>query len=175
MARNAPLQSERKNEKQIAATMADDVDKIRDIIFGGQMREYAARFEELEKMVNAKIDRLSADMEKHFDRLAERLEAERKEREKAVETASAELHGVKKAITEDLTNAEEHWATEAAKLQGALGDGHQELFAAIERAKEELAGSLAAEAARLEKHKLATDDLAQMFVEIARGLKKPAR
>ena len=35
------------NKNQAAAApVPDDVDKIRDIIFGGQMKEYAARFQQ---------------------------------------------------------------------------------------------------------------------------------
>lgn len=175
MARNAPLKSEPKNEKPSAASIADDVDKIRDIIFGGQMREYAARFDALEQMIDAKFERLAADIEQRFEQLAQRLGAESAARETVARIASEELRDAEKEITKSLANAEERWAGEASELRGALGEGHEELASIIENVKQELGASLAAEAGDLERRKLAIDDLAQLFADVARNLKKQAK
>ena len=152
MPRNAALRAKEKN--QDSAPTADDVDKIRDIIFGGQMREYASRFEQLEKSVIDRIDRLSRDMEKRLDQLTQRLATEKEESKNAIATSRSQLRDL------------EH---------GVLEEGQQELTSLIGKARNELEKSLESETARLERYKLASKDLAQMFTEVARTLKQDSK
>ena len=175
MARNSPVQSQRKDEKKNATPMPDDVDKIRDIIFGGQMREYSERFEQLEKMIKAKFERLAADIDKRFEQLSENLAAERKERESVVEGADEKLRKAHERIEQELNQAEERFVADTTELRSALGEGHQELFSIIEKVKEDLSASMASETARLERHKVAVGDLAQLFADVARDLKKQSK
>jgi hypothetical protein len=46
-----------------------NVDKIRDILFGGQMRDYERRFSDLEKRLTKNIELISTNFEKRMDRL----------------------------------------------------------------------------------------------------------
>src|SRR5215470_17649691 len=47
-----------------------NVDKIRDILFGSQMRDYEKRFARLEENVNKAVDSLREDVAKRFDTLS---------------------------------------------------------------------------------------------------------
>ena len=69
----------------------DDVDKIRDIIFGGQMREYAQRFDALEreltgamtnlvKRVDKRFGELERSMSNQINKVTDKLATERQER-----------------------------------------------------------------------------------------------
>ena len=84
----------RKQSKGTATELDEaegNVDKIREILFGGQMRDYDGRFSDLEDRLMQRIDRLGAEMEKRIerlnnytkrevDKLSERLKTERKDR-----------------------------------------------------------------------------------------------
>ena len=59
------------NKEQAALdTMSDNnVEKIRDILFGGNMRDYDKRFAKLEDRLISDIERLSQDVFKRFENL----------------------------------------------------------------------------------------------------------
>ena len=46
-----------------------NVDQIRDILFGGQMRDYERRFQELSERLDAEAARLRQDLEKRLRQL----------------------------------------------------------------------------------------------------------
>src|SRR5271155_6246436 len=53
-----------------------NVDKIRDILFGSQMRDYEKRFVRLEDTVTKALDTLREDMTKRFDTLSNYMKEE---------------------------------------------------------------------------------------------------
>ena len=48
-----------------------NVDKIREILFGGQMRQYERRFEEMEARIKSELDELRALINKQVSSLDE--------------------------------------------------------------------------------------------------------
>ena len=80
------------NRQKTADTDVDDnVDKIREILFGRTMRDYETRIADLEHQLSQRIEKAGADFEKQLERLntqtkreidkvSDRLKAERKAR-----------------------------------------------------------------------------------------------
>ena len=79
-----------------------NVDKIRDILFGSQMRDYEKRFMRLEDTVTKALDTLREDMTKRFDTLSnymkeevdslsQRVKAEKSERSESAKEISREI------------------------------------------------------------------------------------
>src|SRR3954469_20958009 len=77
--------------QQVIHGGAGNVDKIRDILFGSQMRDYEVRFARLEETVakenneiretnRRRFDQLEAYIQKEFEALQNRLRVERDER-----------------------------------------------------------------------------------------------
>ncbi|BDC52529.1 hypothetical protein F183_A48440 [Bryobacterales bacterium F-183] len=93
-----------------------NVDKIRDILFGGQMRDYDQRFRRLEEtllresneireMTRQRLEALEAYVKREFEAQAQRLRAERDERNAAFQQAARELHEIHENLSRRLNEA----------------------------------------------------------------------
>src|SRR5690349_1039452 len=92
------------------AEQGGNVDKIRDILFGNQMREYDSRFARLEETllkestdlkesVRKRIDTLESDFKKELESLAGRLKAERDDRLALGKDLSADVKNAAESLT----------------------------------------------------------------------------
>jgi len=81
---------------------AGNVDKIRDILFGSQMREYERKFQRMEERIgkeisslreesSKRIDSLESYVNKELEALGDRLKGEQSQRTEAVEELTAEI------------------------------------------------------------------------------------
>ena len=61
------------NAAEIEPRDGANVDKIRDILFGSQMRDYEKRFSRLEERLTKAQDTLREDLKKRFDALLDAL------------------------------------------------------------------------------------------------------
>jgi hypothetical protein len=183
MPRNAASQANQSTQNKNPVPSADDVDKIRDIIFGGQMREYADRFESLEKGVGETIERLSKDIEKRFEqiesslqgqvqKISQQLTREKEQRKTELGAAKHQVRDLGKLINARTAETDERVAAEVDELHGVLEQEHKALGELIEKSRAELGKLLARETKRLERDKLASKELAQLFTEIARNLRQ---
>lgn len=131
------------------------VDKIRDIIFGGQMREYEARFAAVENRLIKESSRLRQDMEermnslenlvlREFETLSNKLQLERKERnesllgietllKKADDLLSQRLGDVENKSMEELRKLRTQEYEDIKSLRNNLLDLREELNSQIER------------------------------------------
>lgn len=175
MPRDASLRTDRKNQTPDAGSSTDDVDKIRDIIFGSQMREYSTRLAQLEENVGQQIEKLSTDLEKRFDQLTRRLSGEMDERKQAVVSMRGQVRDLEKLLKAKVSEADDRVSAEVEELHGVLAQGKEDVESLIDKARGELTKSLTAEIAKLERHKVASKDLAQLFSEVARTLKQDAK
>src|SRR5271165_6416135 len=95
-----------------------NVDKIRDILFGSNMREYEKRFARLEERLTKSSDALREDLKKRFDSLEsyvreemdslnQRIKAEKSERSQAVSELTHEFRDSSKTLEHKLSHLEE--------------------------------------------------------------------
>ncbi len=91
-----------------------NVDKIRDILFGSNMREYEKRFARLEERLTKSTDALRDDLKKRFDTLEsyvreemesnnQRLKAEKAERNEGLKELTRETRDSSKSIEKKLS------------------------------------------------------------------------
>jgi len=94
-----------------------NVDKIRDILFGSNMREYEKRFARLEERLNKSSEALREDLKKRFDSLesyvreeleslGQRLKAEKSERADSLKELTRESRDNSKALEKKLSQQE---------------------------------------------------------------------
>jgi len=163
----------------------NNVDKIRDILFGGNMREYDKRFARLEDRLNADIDRLSQDVFKRFDTLDNfiknefedlnaRLHNEKTERKQDREDTKSELSGFEKQTTNRFADVEQQTSAEARTIRSTLHEQGNELLELIRTTRDELASTLQQESRDLQDSKVARTDLAELLSEVALRLNKEA-
>lgn len=125
------------------------VDRIRDILFGVQMRDYEGRFAALEAQLEEKIQKLSSDFQ---TRLLEALEGEAKQRASSCSALSHELKEMRSSLERRIEEAERNTADAISEAERALSETLQQKTEGLQQGKagrKELSGLLEEVARRL--------------------------
>ena len=155
-----------------------NVDQIRDILFGGQMRDYERRFLELSQRLESESQRLHNDLDQrlgqlekrvddHFDKLGKQLRQEIADRSAGIDdletrmqqgqrTLRSEMQGGLQALEGDLAAKDERQREGLADLRQMLLARAGELQQALARADHDLRAD-----------KVGRNDLAGMLTELA--------
>lgn len=166
------------NDAAQAADVEGNVDKIRDILFGGQMRDYDQRFAELEKRLGQSIDRLGRDIEKRIDRLdayarreieklTDQLKTEKKDRIADGKRGAGEIKELTDQVETWFADVDDQLATETRDLRASLHEQHEALSQLISETHEQLSEALGAESRALTDAKIGREDLAALLSEVA--------
>lgn len=161
---------------------AANVDKIRDIIFGSQMRDYEKRFTRLDERLTAdalalredtkkRFDTLEAFVQKEIDALNQRLKTEKSERTEALKELAREFRETSKTIDKRLSQIDDQIAKEAATLRAQILEQSKQLSAEIEAKHRAVSMALDREAQALRTDKADREALADLFAEMALRLK----
>ncbi|MDH3616557.1 MAG: hypothetical protein OEQ90_08805 [Gammaproteobacteria bacterium] len=172
------------NQAGLSADNVDgNVDKIREILFGGQMRDYEQRFADLETRLTKNIELISNNFEKRMDRLntfakreieklAEQVKEERKARRDDGRKGAREFKELAQQLESWCAELEEQIGSETQDLRGILQEQSEELSGMIHDTHEQLSKTLAVETRSLADGKLARDDMAALLTAVALRLKK---
>ena len=155
-----------------------NVDQIRDILFGGQMRDYERRFLDLSQRLESESQRLHDDLDKRlaqlekrvddqFEKLGKQLRQEVADRTQSIDdletrmqqgqrTLRGELQGGLQALEADLGAKDERQREALAELRQLLATRVSELNAALSRSDQELRSD-----------KVGRSDLAALLTEVA--------
>ncbi|HMU29256.1 MAG TPA: hypothetical protein PKD43_04115 [Nitrospira sp.] len=153
-------------ETETETALADDptaghnLDKIRDILFGAQVRDHERRFTKLETQLLAEAAQLRNDLKDRFASLEQyirteveqvtgRLNAEEQGRTKAVSALTAELHTLAGVLQQTATQLREQSEQadrdlrdqlqhQAASLTGEFTQQHATLSATLDQAVQQL-------------------------------------
>jgi hypothetical protein len=158
-----------------------NVDKIRDILFGGQMRDYDQRFSRLEeRLVNESaelrsetkrfFESLENFVKKEIEALAARLQAEQQSRETSVQSVTGELRETGKALDVKIQQSVERATRAESDLRQQILDQSKSLIEEMRQKHESLSGSVDRDLAELNHQKTDRASLSAMFSEIAMRL-----
>jgi len=173
-----------RNQSALATDNVEgNVDKIREILFGGQMRDYEQRFADLETRLTKNIELIANDFEKRMDRLdnfakreidklSDQVKDERKARREEGKRGSKELKELGQQLESWYAELEEQIGSETHELRGLLQEQGEELSGMVSDTHDQLSKSLASETRNLADGKLAREDLAALLTEVALRLKK---
>lgn len=150
------------------------VDKIRDIIFGGQMREYEARFAAVENRLVKESSRLRQDMEermnslenlvlREFETLSNKLQTEKKERNESLLTVETLLKKADDLLNQRLGDAENKSLEEIRKLRNQEYEDIKNLRKSLLDLREELNNQMEREIDSLRKSKVDKAGIAALF------------
>lgn len=158
--------------KAVAAPeTGESLDKIRDILFGTQAREYDRRFATVEDQlrqeaanlrqeVTRRLDSLEAYFKKEVTALLDRLKKEQADREAGAKSLSADLdqrsRTIEDQITRDTRSLREELHEQSKSLEGEIRRRHDDAAAALSRA-----------VAELRHAKTDRADLSALFAELA--------
>lgn len=90
--------------RSVAAESPKEVDRLRDLIFGGQMREYAQRFTTLQRDIErlqSELDRISEEMADQARDYEKKLQALRRDARQADDDLRAELRETTDKLQDD--------------------------------------------------------------------------
>jgi hypothetical protein len=166
-----------------ANSAAGNVERIRDILFGGQMRDYERRFARLEERlaqeasrlreeVETRVRALDASIQRELSNLAEKLAAERRERGEALQGLLRQTGDLEARLGSAIEALDARWAKDLLDLRQMLRSQGDELLAGLHRQREELAALLERETAQMEAVKLSRAELADLFAEIGMRLNR---
>src|ERR1700749_3185582 len=106
-----------------------NVDKIRDILFGTQMRDYEKRFTRLEETVVKQMDTLRGDMTKRLDTLSNFVQQEVDSLSQRIKTEKGERVENTKESTREVKDAHKGFEKKLGQIEEAMADGSSEIRA----------------------------------------------
>ncbi len=154
------------------------IDKVRDILFGGQMREFERRFTRLEERllkettdlrahVKSRLEALEAFSKKESESLADQIKAEKDSRVEALTGLSRELKDTAKSFERRATTADDQQARGQRELRQQILEQGQKLSDEIRKRTEEVVAALGREAQQLRTDKADRANLAALLTEMA--------
>jgi ABC-type transporter Mla subunit MlaD len=174
-----PLQTQAPDADGAAA--AGNLDKVRDLIFGGQMRDYERKFARLEERlaketadlrdeVRKRLAALETYMKTEVESLSERLRLEQDGRTSADKDLGRELRDTAQQLDQRLSQLDDLVARGQRDMRQQLHAQHQELGDDIRSRVEDVLVRLAHEAQELRSDKTDRKALAALLTEMAMRL-----
>jgi len=157
---------------------AGNVDKIREILFGGNMRDYDKRFARLDERLAKEssdlrsetkrlFDSLETFVKKEFEALSNRLESEQKLRHESVQDVSQELRYTAKALDAKLAQFDSQTTQAQRELREQLLDQSKSLSEEIRLKHDEVLSVLERQVKELNHEKTDRASLSALFTEVA--------
>lgn len=162
------------------------VDRIRDILFGSQMRDYDGRFQRLDERLTREATDARAETQKRLEALesflkgaleslANRLNSEQAERGNAVEKMARDLAETARSLELATKNLGEHADREFHALRQQLLDQSKALGDEIREKHGQVKADLDREAEQIRGAMTGRESLAEMLSEVALRLKNEFR
>ena len=177
-----PIADETHGAAQADSTSGEKVDHIREILFGGQMRDYEQRFESLDERLQVEAARLRRDLETRITRLeahaaaeiqnlSERLQCERKERMGAESDSTDALGALAKESRSALSDLEHRLSTELQAVRAALHQLGTDFGESLRQSHDGLEHGFQRHVRNLQDDKISHAALSDMFAELAMRLR----
>lgn len=180
----SPAQSEPPDEaksQSASKSGGESLDKVRDILFGSQAREYEKRFARLEDRLLKEASDLREDLKRRFDTLegyikkeiealGARLKAEHDERTESAKELSVELKDTARTFEKKTGQLDEHLTNSERQLREQILDQSKNIADEIRQKHESITASLERATSELRDEKTDRAALAALFMEVAMRL-----
>ncbi|MBP6821217.1 MAG: hypothetical protein KA368_06715 [Acidobacteria bacterium] len=158
-----------------------NIEKIRDILFGAQMREYERRFGRLEERLmkeaadaredaRRRFDSLEAFIKQEIGALGDRLRSENQQRTQATEETTRELRDTSRSLTNKINALDEQSSQAQRELRQQILDQAKSLADEIRLKHDDLSVALQRESRELRNDKTDRVALSNLFTELAMRL-----
>ena len=167
---------------ETAEASGASVDKIREILFGSQIKNYETRFARLEDALaretaeikdtmRRRLDSLEAFFKSETESLAARLKTERDEREEVLNNISRELKAASAHLSKKILDLDNKAAQDRSAARQELMAESRKLLDEIRQRNDSLSSLLETRVQELRHAKTDRSALAALFVELAVRLK----
>ena len=161
-----------------AADSPENLDKVRDILFGSHMRSVEGRIARVEERLLREQSALRSDLEtalaaleaftrKELDALGEKLKAEREKRSEDLKTLGADLREAIKTLDRRLAKLDEATSGADAELRSQLIDQKRAQAADLKQTAEQIMTELRRAQAELRSEKADLAAVVAAFSEMA--------
>jgi len=182
---NISVQTRKSDDKELDGQVLDDeqagtasLDKVRDILFGAQSREYEKRFTRLEERLLKEAAELRNDLKSRFDSLEQyvknevesltsRMKNEQKEKTESLGELSRELGHLGKLLQERVTQLDDQAIQGQREIRQQVLEQHKSLSQEIQQKSTDLSLMFENAIEELRGEKLDRASLAEMFMESA--------
>ncbi|KJH69748.1 hypothetical protein [Aliterella atlantica] len=158
-----------------------NLDKVRDILFGGQMRDYEKRFNRLEDRLIKECSNLREDIKKRLDSLEtyimqevealnEGLKAEQVHRDDTTKEIAQELKDATKSLEKKIGQLDEQTSQKQRELRQQILDQSKNLDEDIRQKYESILAVIEREVQELRSDKTDRSTLAALFTQVAMRL-----
>jgi len=165
-------------ENGVSEQGAASVDKIRDILFGSQIKNYESRFARLEETLARETAELKETMRRRFesvegffrkeaDSLSSRLKSEREERTEALKGIARDLKAASDALSKKILELDNRSAEENSGLRQELMQESRKLLEEIRHKSDGLSALVERRAEELRTQKVDRAALAALLTEVA--------
>jgi LPS O-antigen subunit length determinant protein (WzzB/FepE family) len=165
-----------------AAADAGNMDQLRSLLFGSQMRDYDERFRRLDERFSAEMESmgealrtqaetLDAFIRSESDRWSAELHGERVARTEALQQTGAAIEQLRQELSARLDDLDAALGNETSARSGAIAALSSELREALETRAEAVERTLFQERDRLRDEKSGRDELAELFDELSARLR----
>lgn len=156
----------------------NSLDKVRDILFGSQIREVEKKFTRLEERLvkeianvrdenRKRLDSIEIYIKKEVESLTERLKNEQSERDSAVKALAEEHKNITIYLEKKVTQFEEQTTNSQRELREQILNQSHSLQDDIRQKYAEILTLLEQEAQELRRNKTDRSSLASLFTELA--------
>jgi DNA anti-recombination protein RmuC len=167
---------------ETAEASGASVEKIREILFGSQIKNYEARFARLEEALaretseikdtmRRRLDSLEAFFKSETESLSARLKTERGEREETLSNIATELKTSAAQLSKKILDLDNRMAQDHSAARQELMAESRKLLDEIRQRNESLSALLENRVEELRNAKTDRSALAALFVELAVRLK----
>lgn len=169
------------NQPNAELAEAGSVDKIRDILFGNQMRDFERRFSQMEERmakathdlrdeIHKRLEALELFFKKEIQAVTDRLKTETGQLADADKQLDDELKRASAALKKAIAQAEEHLSERSTELRQQILEQSKSLTEEIQTKNEEASEALRNTANHLDDAKINRSTLAEYLIEMAMRL-----
>lgn len=170
-----------KSQGGAKAQSGESLDKVRDILFGSQTREYEKRFARLEERLlkeaadlrdelRKRFDTLEAYTKKEVESLVARLKTEHDQRTESAKEISRQLGETSGVLEQKTSQLDEQLNVSQRELREQILDQSKSISDEIRQKHEAMAATLERATAELRDEKTDRAALASLFMEVAMRL-----
>jgi multidrug efflux pump subunit AcrB len=156
----------------------ENVDKIREILFGTQMRDYEKRFALIEERLfreltglkdetRVRLDSLEGYIKKEVESLIDRIKTEQNQRDESIKALLDEVKQLNKSSEKKISQLNDQLSGNSRDLRQQLLDQSKNLSSEIAHRSEELSASLEQTARELRAGKVSRSALSELLIEVA--------
>ncbi|MBX3237580.1 MAG: hypothetical protein KF814_15640 [Nitrospiraceae bacterium] len=160
------------------ASEVQSLDKIRDILFGAQVRDHERRFARLETQLLAEAAQLRTDLKQRFtaleqyirnevDGLTARLQSEQQSRTSSIHQVSADLQNLAEALRVSAASLQERGEQADSQIRQELQAEANALKESFVQRHTELSATMESAVERLSAQKTDRASLAALFQELS--------